>query len=545
MSIKHFTIKAVYTFLTIAVGVGLLGSEEAKGQDYLNLKQTVEADTLWTEGTFRVRNAITMDNMPGINVHTRSTQMSMYNPNIQEDRITDANGQANFRFPVYVDSTTSIREFLKSNTVVFPVPGSEMNAYFPSELEGTISFFDMNRILVATQDFKGDNAYVNLSKLKRGAYIYEVTTDDATFTGKFIKDNSPINGPAGQRPPAKFKDSKFLETAWYMVRWSGPGIETDSLEMEFTEGYMGFVNILATPVAGIPQHQDFTGTVRDGSNNNAPIAGALVTLEDVITGDTLWMFTGSDGKFDFNNLDLGKQYNLSVGNISGKQSHTGNYCNTPIEITVASDTAINLTDVFLLDLNGLSTQHIKDHTGNGSQQGVIQYYLGGFNETQKAWLRNSFVQFQSSEDNIHTLVESTEPLNNTGISIEPGTYNTQAYDEAIITPFGILYRVLYATSTMGTGNYKAFVHEIKRALGINEVSWYSVMRSDAPEVTTEDNNIGMFEGKYWKNLYEGMTNIDLNTITDTIPIPAGARAYKKNNPKAKFNNYNKNMPTSN
>ena len=140
--------------------------------------------------------------------------------------------------------------------------------------------------------------------------------------------------------------------------------------------------------------------------------------------------------------------------------------------------------------------------------------------------------------------ESSTQLNNTGINIEYGTYNTQTDGEEIITPFGTLHRVISATSTMGTGNYNGFVHEIKRALGISEVSWESVMKTPAVIYSTEDKNIGMFEGQYWKSLYEGMTNIDLNTIKETIPIPAGARMFKENESKAKFNNYKKNMPTS-
>lgn len=546
LGVKNFAKKAAFTFLTIGAGLGFFGSSETKAQSTRDLEQVMAGDTLWTNGWFQAVNTQTMDVIPGIHLNARPTQMSMYVPDFDSTYITGPNGQSPFLLPVYMDSTVSIIEFLKSNTLVFPVPGSEMNAYFPSELEGTISFYDMKGILAESQEFKGDHAYANLSKLKIGAYAYKITTNDGVeFGGKFIKNNAPIKGPAGQRPSTGFKSGNMLETATYMMSWHGPGVKTDSIEVQLTEGYMGIVNLFMEPIAGIPQHQDFTGTVRDGSNNNAPIANTLVTLEDVVSGDTLWMFTGSDGTFSFNNLDLDKQYIFNVGNVSGKQSHKDSYCSTPIEITVASDTAINLTDVFLLDLDGLSTQHIKDHTSNGSQQGVIQYYLGdSYTETQKTWLRNSMVQFQSSENNTHILEESLTQLNGTGINIEYGTNNTQTDEEAIVTPFGTLYRVISATSTMGTGNYATFVHEIKRALGIDEVTWYSVMRSDAPEVTTEDNNIGMFEGKYWKNMYDGMTNLDLNTITDTIPIPAAARAFKENGSKGKFNNYNKNLPTS-
>lgn len=48
-----------------------------------------------------------------------------------------------------------------------------------------------------------------------------------------------------------------------------------------------------------------------------------------------------------------------------------------------------------------------------------------------------------------------------------------------------------------------FVHEIKRALGFDEVSWYSVMRADGPDFTLEDKDIAReISRMYWNAIYQ-------------------------------------------
>ncbi|NPD47736.1 hypothetical protein [Lentimicrobium sp. S6] len=97
---------------------------------------------------------------------------------------------------------------------------------------------------------------------------------------------------------------------------------------------------------------------------------------------------------------------------------------------------------------------------------------------------------------------------------------------------------------MHTGDYNKFVHEIKRAIGLSEVSWQSVMESLGLVYTTEDKKIGQFEAKYHTSTYEhNKTQIDINTITETIPIPAAARSHKSNF-KTNVKSYNQNMPTT-
>ena len=102
-----------------------------------------------------------------------------------------------------------------------------------------------------------------------------------------------------------------------------------------------------------------------------------------------------------------------------------------------------------------------------------------------------------------------------------GTYNTNPSEETIITPLGnTLYPVIYANTTTGNGNYVAFVHETKRALGFKGVGWYSVMRVDAPAYTQEDKDISVdLSRPYWNAVYQDeKTYIPMEYLSESMPF---------------------------
>ena len=161
-------------------------------------------------------------------------------------------------------------------------------------------------------------------------------------------------------------------------------------------------------------------------------------------------------------------------------------------------------------------------------QEQIKFYLGNsFTETQKNTIRNYFTQFQADENNSYIFVESSSQLEDEGINIEYGTYNTSVDAQTIITPLGnSLFPVKYANSTMGVGNYVTFVHEIKRALGYDGVGWYSVMRADAPDYTLEDKDIAReVSAMYWNAVYQDeKTYMPIQYMQENMSKSAGAKA---------------------
>lgn len=310
-------------------------------------------------------------------------------------------------------------------------------------------------------------------------------------------------------------------TKEYWLKWmpSASEFKTDSMIVVLNEGNNGFINALMTPIAGLPQHQDIIGIITDGNNNYAAKANKVVELTNTSTNQTTTITTGNDGKFNFENKALNTTYRLKIFSSDGEYGYDGMEFTTPSNITVESDTADNRFGAVLYDkLANSSAQHIIDQSGHGTRQQVVKYYLGStLNDTQKTSMRGWFGEFQSDEDNVYTFEESASQLSGTGINISAGTYNTTPNGNSFASPFKTqLGPVTHANTTMTTSLGKeGFVHEIKQAIGLSQVTWYSVMRGDAPAITAEDTSLGKFIRTYWNSVYQdGKTFIDLNKIIE-------------------------------
>lgn len=158
----------------------LLSSFDAKAQ--------IEADTIWGEGIFLTVNHETGDAEPNIELNLRAENMSMVTPTTTWQYITDNNGGAEFYLPVYIDSTTGIRDLLQSESSIVPNFGSEMNAFFPQIQQGSIEVYNMAGQLVEKRDFHSDHEYLQLDNLATGMYVYNIrTTDGVELGGKFLK----------------------------------------------------------------------------------------------------------------------------------------------------------------------------------------------------------------------------------------------------------------------------------------------------------------------------------------------------------------------
>jgi hypothetical protein len=81
------------------------------------------------------------------------------------------------------------------------------------------------------------------------------------------------------------------------------GFVTDSTEIVIYEG----VNpnpffFQMTPIAGVPQNQDFVGIAKDANNNYAPLANITAILFNQTLNETNTVITGSDGEYVFEAL---------------------------------------------------------------------------------------------------------------------------------------------------------------------------------------------------------------------------------------------------
>ena len=94
---------------------------------------------------------------------------------------------------------------------------------------------------------------------------------------------------------------------------------------------------------------------------------------------------------------------------------------------------------------------------------------------------------------------------------------------------------------MGNGSYTRFVHEIKRALGFNEVAWAgveSVMETPVQDYTLEDKDIAREASRmYWNAVYSGKTNIPIEYLAEDMSSKSSSQPIK--NVKARIDELNK------
>ena len=277
-------------------------------------------------------------------------------------------------------------------------------------------------------------------------------------------------------------------------------------------------------------NQDISGfAVDDKESGYAPLANASIEAYVPATGQLFTTVSGSDGFFKIDSLPLGKEVYFSAGNIDGRGSIVDFIYTTPSEIVNPSDSINPHFGVVLpQDVELSSWNHVITFNSSGTYQIDMKYYDGNsFPDNEEAMIDGYYIQLQSDLENKVIFEKSLIPLNDEGINIEKGTYNTNVFEDAILTPLGnALYPVKYVNSTMGVGDYFGFVHETGFAIGCDGVSWYGVMRADAPDFTQEDKNIlNQVSLDYWYAVYhDEKTYIPLDYMRENMDESAGAKA---------------------
>ena len=252
----------------------------------------------------------------------------------------------------------------------------------------------------------------------------------------------------------------------------------------------------------------------------------MVKVEVVASGIVFTDTTGSDGCFLIEGVPLGEDILFSAGGLAGKGDVSNFPYTTPEEIVNPDDSVNNNFSVVLPDDVPTTTwYHIRGQNVHGTGQDTIWYNVteGGFTLVQENNIRNHFANLQIEENEVFIYVEKPN-ASDTGINISNGTYNTSPTVKTIVTPLGnSLYPVVYANTTMPGGGFQyhnSFVHEIKRALGFDEVSWSysSVMDALATVYILEDKDISREVSRaYWIAVYQDeKTNIPIDYLYDTM-----------------------------
>lgn len=391
---------------------------------------------------------------------------------------------------------------------------------------------DVNGKLVGRYDVTNyDNHvavyHVDLSDKADRIYFATATIDGKPQVSKIVKINGAYSGNLGySAKPIPINLKIILENeAIYDITIEADGYYTLTDQRIVTEGDQGtdFYTLISDEEPPI-DNLDIEGYVWQLENTSNTLENVDVKVTVNSNGDEYITTSDSNGYFVVNDLPLGETITFDIGGLTSRYSFTGVNFTTPEEIANPADSVnSNFSAVLPLKLASSSAQHIKDQSKSGTQQQVIEFYLGNsFNETQKNTIRNYFLNFEADEGGIYDFEESATQLTNSGINIEYGTYNTSINAEAIETPLGeTFYPILYANSTMGVGNYFKFVHEIKRGIGFAEVAWAgveSVMETPVQNYTLEDKEIAEFvERPYWNAVYqEEKTWIKTDNISEDM-----------------------------
>ncbi len=367
--------------------------------------------------------------------------------------------------------------------------------------------------------------HADLSDRADGFYFATAIIGNEVYTNKLYKIGSRTVGDLGSS--AKTKNSSNFKQRYeavYDLAIEAEGYFTLTDQRIITEGDQGtdFYTLISDEPPPI-NNQDISGIVTNTNTGN-PINNALIEVELVSSGQLYTTTSTSDGSFVIEDLPLNELIIFKAGGVAGKAAVNGFPFTTISEVVSPADSINTHFHVSLPNDVPSSTTlaHVKDQNIHGNNQDTIWFYLGNsFNNTQKNTIRSYFTTLQADEDNTYIYGEKFAS-SNTGINIEYGSYNTNPYEETIITELGnTLYPNAYANSTMGTAaGYNGFSHEIKRALGYDEVAWAgvdSVMEADAPDFTLEDKDIArMISGMYWNAVYTGKTNIPMEYLAEDM-----------------------------
>ena len=516
-----------------AIILTTFNANEAKAQD--NFKNTSKEITETGYGTLFIKD----ENNQGIEGATITwTPVSIPGDSIPNPYtfITTDEGLSDYEVLVFHDTGVAVQNNYNIEVVqTRPNPSRDFTFNFIANERpnDAIKVSDVKGSLVGRYNLTEYNNHVavyhvDLSDKASGIYFATTTIDGKPQVSKLVKINGVYSGNLGSSAKpilSNFKSTQENEAIYdIIIEAEGYFPLTDQrIVTEGDNGWSGYTLISDEPAP--IDNQDLAGIVTDLNNNYAAISGAIVEAFIPSLNQTISTTSASDGSFVLEGVPLDTYIEFSAGGIDDKYSIVDFPFTTISEVVNPADSVWSYFDVVLPDELPASTTlaHAKDQNTHGTNQDTILFYLGNsFNTTEKNWIKNSFITLQADENNSYIFAERFTPLNNTGISIEYGTYNTQTYEDEIITPLGnTLYPGLYANSTMGVGDYVIFVHEVKRALGFKEVAWpgvESVMEANPGDYTLEDKDISVdISRPYWNAVYQdGKTHIPMGYLAEDM-----------------------------
>ncbi len=132
-------------------------------------------------------------------------------------------------------------------------------------------------------------------------------------------------------------------------------------------------------------------------------------------------------------------------------------------------------------MTGVETERIVVPMRNGKESDTSLYLYGSsVPQTNINLYESHFAQMKIDAPEGHTFIRTNNP-GEADIIIEDGVTGTNPDNDLFITPLGEeLHPVYFSTTTMGVETYFTFAHEMKQAVGMDQVGYSgSVLKAPA------------------------------------------------------------------
>lgn len=324
------------------------------------------------------------------------------------------------------------------------------------------------------------------------------------------------------------------KSADYWVKWvpeqgEFSGYHTDSAIITINQNDE-YIIIPIDPVTPLPQNQDLTGRVLHQIGQNVttyPLSTVYITNSS--TGAVTSIEADENANWVFPNAPLNTTFLVSYEGNGSEWSPEDVAYTTPVyneNTWSASDTIHSgLTGIIVQPDDETTAEHLAQQGGHGTNQDIIEYYLipNSFTSIEEENVHNYFLNLTADENQAYVFTESTEPLNGTGITLSHGTNNTDADEADISTSWNHhLYPAKSAITTTNADSYIVFVHEVKQALGFQQVAWgpdydESVMETPVQNYSQEDIAISKLVSTYYYDAYQNNTHgVPLSYLTPGV-----------------------------
>ncbi len=450
---------------------GLFAADNVQGQ--------TQNDTIWGTGVFHVKQ----ENgayIPNENILCKPLVMQGDTiPDTTYTFIPNNGGQALFELPVMIDLGTGEDENKQNSidAIVAPNPSSDFTFAFHGKPTSDLHIYNILGHQVKTVQVNYDasknisGAYIDMTNVAPGNYVFAESTKDGKVSGKIIKTNTPPVGNQIVNLPNSEPLVKSSNTwdATYDINISHEGYYNYNEQITISDGNNGLITFILEELPGTPQYQFIGGSVVDEEGN--PFQDVTVWVKDQTTNELLSeTVSQANGSYTLpDSLLTGTEFYFGVGGISNYYSFEGDEAFVVDEIVNLADTLKEVYKYVMYEkvrqvpgeAPGVTIQptaaqvaelHDDSHVEYSIRDSILWYPTNEWTEPQVEGIRNTLengmtlfglegayseVYYELNNVDFTEYDAYTNPfIGEIGVNVAPGTNSTSTYNINVSTPLG-------------------------------------------------------------------------------------------------------------